>query len=50
LEGPPSTPPGDFVQYLFQEKSVFSPKKICPRKSLRGLEVEIIEYTIKDVG
>jgi hypothetical protein len=48
-EGPPSSPLGDFVQVSIPEELTFPQRKICPRKSLYSLEVEVIEFTIKDV-
>jgi hypothetical protein len=36
-------------RYLFQKELIFPWRKICPRKILCGLEVEVIEFTINDV-
>jgi len=38
------------VQVFIPERADIPPEKDCPRKSLRGFKVEIIEYTIKDMG
>jgi hypothetical protein len=49
LESPPSTPLGDFVQVFIPEEFYIPRERDFPRKILRDLEVEVIEFTINDI-
>jgi hypothetical protein len=49
LESPPSTLLRDFVQVFIPEKFYIPRERDFPTKSLRGLEVEVTEFTINDV-